>query len=116
MVLLRRPIVSLFVTGEGAEEVVRLGSGYLGWMALFYLWPAMTNGMQGFFRGMGKMYTTMLGTLIQAGIRTICVFLLAPVVGLNGIAFSCAIGWTCMLLFEIPYYFIICKRNPNMTR
>ena len=116
VVLLRRPIVSLFVTGEGAEEVVRLGSGYLGWMALFYLWPAMTNGMQGFFRGMGKMYTTMLGTLIQAGVRTICVFLLAPVVGLNGIAFSCAIGWTCMLLFEIPYYFIICKRNPNLTR
>jgi len=106
----RRPIVSMFVTGEGADEVIRLGSEYLGWMALFYLWPAMTNGMQGFFRGMGKMYTPMLGPFIQTGLRTLCVYLLAPVVGLNGVAFSCAIGWTGMLLFEIPYYFVICRR------
>jgi putative MATE family efflux protein len=111
VMLLRAPIVSLFVTGEGADEVVRLGSGYLSWMALFYLWPAMTNGMQGFFRGMGKMYTTMLGTFIQASVRTVCVFLLAPVVGLNGIAFSCAIGWSLMLLFEVPYYVITCKKH-----
>lgn len=109
--LLRGPIVSLFVTGEEGEEVIRLGSQYLAYMALFYLFPAMTNGMQGFFRGMGKMYTTMLGTLIQAGVRTLFVFLLAPGMGLIGVALSCAIGWSGMLLFEIPYYFIISKKK-----
>lgn len=109
--LLRKPIVSLFVTGDGAEQVIRMGAEYLGYMALFYLWPAMTNGVQGFFRGMGKMYTTMLGTFIQTAIRTICVFLLAPRFGIVGIAFSCAIGWSCMLLFEIPYYLITCKTH-----
>ena len=101
----RRPIVSLFVTGEDAQEVIRLGSQYLGYMAFFYLYPAMTNGMQGFFRGMGKMYTTMLGTFIQTSIRTICTYILAPHFGITGIAFSCAIGWSAMLLFEVPYYF-----------
>ena len=109
--LFRQPIVSMFVTGDGAAEVTRLGSEYLGYMAVFYLWPAMTNGMQGFYRGIGKMYTTMLGTFLQASIRTVCTYLLAPHWGISGIAFSCAIGWTAMLLFEVPYYFITCKKQ-----
>lgn len=109
--LLRRPLVSMFVTGEGSREVIRLGSEYLAWMSLFYLLPAMTNGVQGFFRGMGKMYTTMLGTFLQASIRTLGTFLLAPRLGITGIAFSCAIGWSVMLLFEVPYYFITCRRR-----
>lgn len=109
--LLRKPMVSLFVTGEGSGEVVRLGSGYLAWMALFYLLPTMTNGVQGFFRGMGKMKTTMLGTFLQASIRTVCTYLLISRLGINAIAFSCAIGWSAMLLFEVPYYFLTCKKQ-----
>ncbi len=109
--LLRSPIVSLFVEGEGSAEVIQLGSRYLSWMAVFYLWPAMTNGVQGFFRGMGMMKTTMVGTFLQASIRTVCVYHLAPRVGIVGIAFSCAIGWTVMLLFEVPYYFIVCRKR-----
>lgn len=109
--LFRTPMVSMFVTGQDAEEVIRLGSEYLSWMALFYLWPAMTNGVQGFFRGMGKMYTTMLGTFLQTAVRTICTFLLAPKLGITGVAFACAIGWTTMLLYEIPYYFITCRKR-----
>ncbi len=108
---LKTPIVSLFVDGEGAETVIALGSGYLSWMALFYLWPAMTNGFQGFFRGMGMMKTTMLGTFLQASIRTLFVYLLTPRVGLSGVAFACAAGWTVMLLFEIPYYFFTCRKR-----
>lgn len=109
--LFRRPLVSLFVTGAGSQEVIRLGSEYLRWMALFYLFPCMTNGVQGFFRGMGKMYTTMLATLLQASTRALCVWLLAPRVGITGVAFACATGWSLMLLFEVPYYFIICRKR-----
>lgn len=109
--LLRKPMVSMFVTGEGSEEVIALGSLYLFWMAAFYLFPAMTNGVQGFFRGMGKMYTTLLGTFLQASIRTVCTYLLVPRMGIVGIAFSCAIGWSVMLLFEVPYYFITCRKK-----
>ncbi|MDE7252574.1 MAG: MATE family efflux transporter [Acetatifactor sp.] len=103
--LFRMPIVSLFVLGKGAEEVIETGSQYLGLMAFFYLYPALTNGFQGFYRGMGKMYTTILGTAIQISIRTLATFLLAPQMGIVGIAYACAAGWTVMLLFEIPYYF-----------
>ena len=109
--LLRIPLVSLFVAGDGSDAVVSLGSQYLSWMALFYLLPAMTNGVQGFFRGMGKMYTTMLATFLQASLRTVCTYLLVPRLGLTAIAFSCAIGWCAMLLFEVPYYFFTVRRQ-----
>jgi len=111
VLLLRTPIVSLFVTGEGAAQVIGLGREYLGWMAVFYLFPAMTNGMQGFYRGMGKMYTTVIGTFLQAATRAVCAAFLAPKFGIVGIAFSCAIGWSLMLLFEVPYYVVTCKRK-----
>ena len=67
--LLRAPVVSLFVAGRGAAEIVTLGSQYLGYMALFYALPALTNAFQGFYRGMGKMTTTLIGTCLQAGLR-----------------------------------------------
>lgn len=109
--LLRRPLVALFVTGEGAAEVIALGSEYLGYMALFYALPALTNGFQGFYRGMGKMTTTLIGTCLQAGLRAVGAALLAPRIGLPGIAFSCAFGWAVMLLFEVPYYFYTCRKQ-----
>lgn len=107
--LLRRDILSLFVAGEGAADVIALGSTYLGCMAVFYALPALTNGFQGFYRGMGKMTTTLIGTCLQAGLRAAAAAVLAPRVGLPGIAFACAFGWCVMLAFEVPYYFWTCR-------
>ncbi len=100
--LFKEQIVSLFVTGENVQGVVQMGTEYLTWMALFYLWPAMTNGVQGFFRGMGKLKITLLGTSIQTGIRVLFTYLLAPKLGIVGIAFACMAGWSVMLLVEVP--------------
>ncbi len=65
VLLLRGPIVSLFVSSEDAAAIVAVGAQYLGAMAFFYIFPAFTNGFQGFYRGMGMMKMTLLGTFIQ---------------------------------------------------
>lgn len=101
---LKKPVMGLFVTGESAGRIVELGSRYLGTMALFYLFPAFTNGIQGYFRGMGNMNITLVCTFIQTSLRVIFTWLLAPVMGIYGVAFACAIGWSAMLLVEVPYY------------
>ncbi len=111
--LFRRPILSIFISGDGADEVVREGSKYLFFMAFFYLFPALTNGVQGFFRGMGKMMTTIFATFVQISIRTLCSYLLIPRIGIVGIALASAIGWSVMLLFEVPYYIITIRKQES---
>ena len=104
ILLFRKPLMGLFVTA-GNQGIIGLGSSYLGLMALFYIFPAFTNGIQGFFRGMGNMSITLLGTFVQTSLRVVFVYLLAPVMGMQGVAYACAVGWSVMLLVEIPYYF-----------
>lgn len=108
--LLKRPVISLFVSGEDST-VIFYGVEYLSTMAFFYIFPALTNGFQGFYRGMGKMYTTLAGTFIQTSVRTVMTFVLTPHFGIPGVAYACALGWSLMLLFEIPYYFITTKKK-----
>ncbi len=112
VLLLRRGIVGLFVTGENARAIILLGSQYLGTMAFFYIYPGFTNGFQGFYRGMGMMKMTLLGTFIQTSLRVIATWILVPRVGIYGVAFACAVGWSVMLMVEVPYYFYV-RRNKS---
>ena len=100
--LFRKQIVALFVSGEAAKDVIAAGSSYLSVMAFLYVLPGMTNGFQGFYRGMGRMKMTILGTTIQISFRALFTFLLAPKIGLKGIAYASGIGWSIMLLVEVP--------------
>ncbi len=101
---LSRPMMNLFVP-KGSTSVVDLGVTYLHFMAVFYILPAMTNGVQGYFRGMGQMKTTLIATTVQMIVRVLFSYILAPRFGITGIAFACLAGWTAMLIFEIPEYF-----------
>ncbi len=105
VLLFNRPIMSLFVSGEGADAVIQEGHLYLSTMAFFYIFPAFTNGIQGCFRGVGNMKVTLVSTFIQTSLRVVFTFLLVPHFGIHAIAYACAAGWSAMLLFEVPYYF-----------
>lgn len=101
--LLRRPLILLF--GEkGTEVMVELGCQYLGLMAFFYIMPALTNGLQGYFRGCGRMWVTFCATTLQIIARVGAAYLLVPKVGLSGVAWACLAGWVVMVLFEGPQY------------
>ncbi len=85
ILLFRRPIMGLFSSGESGG-MLELGVEYLGLMAFFYLLPAFTNGIQGFFRGMGNMKITLISTIIQISVRVVFVYLLVHAVGMTGVA------------------------------
>ena len=101
--LCRTPVMRLFAA-QDSERMVQMGVDYLTWMAFFYLLPGMTNGIQGYFRGMGEMKTTLVATAIQISVRTLVVYLLVPAVGLTAAAWACAIGWCCMLVYAYVRY------------
>lgn len=90
--------------GHNEKDVVAVGSGYLYWMVFFYFIPGITNIIQGYFRGMGKMKITLYSTIFQIGGRVIFVFILAPFWGIPGIAIASLLGWCCMFLYELPLF------------
>ena len=110
VVLIRRPVMELCV-GRGETAVIEQGAGYLGLMAFFYILPGLTNGIQGFYRGMGMMKMTLAGTALQTGLRVIFVYLLSGRMGIRSFAVSCAIGWCAMLLLEGLYYQAVMKKR-----
>lgn len=108
---LKEPIMKLFVSSENTN-MINIGVSYLTLMAFFYLLSGLTNGFQGFFRGMGNMKITLVSTLIQISFRVIFVFILVPRIGMPGVAYATLIGWALMLAYNIPYYFAFKRKNP----
>jgi len=94
-------LMNLFVPNEGSK-VIELGVIYLHLMAFFYILPAWTNGIQGYFRGMGQLKVTLISTFSQMLGRVTFAYLLAPRLGIVGIALSCFAGWVIMLAYEVP--------------
>ena len=113
--LVSTPVMHLFVS-DAENAVVGLGSNYLRTMAFFYLLPAMTNGLQGYIRGWGRMNVCLMATFLQIVGRVTSAYILVPRMGLEGIAYSCLIGWIVMLAYEVPYYLWLrgkldCRKN-----
>lgn len=107
---LKHPIMKLFVSSN-ETAMISLGVHYLSLMAFFYLLPSFTNGIQGFFRGMGNMKVTLVSTIIQISFRVIFVIVLVPKIGMEAVAYASLIGWLFMLAYEVPYYFRYKKKN-----
>ena len=108
---LRGPLVSLFVQPEDAATVVPIGMDYLSLMAWLYLLPAFNNCFQGYFRGTARFRVTVLATLLQVTLRCTFTWILAPIMGIRGIAAACGIGWICMLTMVVSYYFVLKSRG-----
>ena len=103
VLLVKEPVMRLFAA-QDSMQMVSMGVDYLTLMAFFYILPGITNGIQGYFRGMGEMKTTLVATFIQISIRALVVAVLVPRVGLNGAAWACAIGWSAMLCYTFTRY------------
>lgn len=105
-----RPFVTGFVGNEGLK-VVESGVDYLNIMAFLYILPGVTNVIQGYFRGLGRMKVTLNSTFTQIVGRVIAAYLMAPYWGLKGIAWACLVGWICMLAYELPLFMKTWKRE-----
>lgn len=97
--LLRDPVCRLLCPDQSAEMVL-MAVGYLGVKCWLFIMPCLTNALQGFFRGLGKMSLVLTFTVIQITIRSVLVFILVPRIGIVGEAWACCTGWSVMLILE----------------
>lgn len=98
---LARPLMMMFVKDE---EVIGHGVTYLHLISIMYLLPALTNGIQGFFRGIGDLKITLISSFVNMGVRVLAA---APLVlifglGIEALPFSYLAGWIGMLIAEVP--------------
>ena len=94
-------LMMLFVKDE---EVISHGVTYLHLISVMYILPAFTNGIQGFFRGIGDLKITLISSFINMGVRVLAA---APLVlimhlGIEALPFSYLAGWIGMLVAELP--------------
>ena len=99
--LLARPLVSLSTTDP---QVIDHGVRYLRLISFMYVLPALTNGVQGFFRGMGDLRITLISSIINMSLRVGVSFLLVIVfrLGMEALPLGCLAGWLAMLAVEVP--------------
>lgn len=100
---LSEPMMRLFTQDA---EVVAIGKTYLHLIAFMYILPAITNGIQGYFRGIGDLKITLISSMINMGARVAAA---APMIlvfhmGMEAIPWSYMIGWLVMIAFELPFY------------
>ena len=95
------PIIRLFAD---QPEVVELGVRFLRLVSLFYLMPALTNGVQGGLRGLGDLKITLNSSMLNmAGrVAAAAVFVLILHMDIEALPYSYAVGWVLMLLYEVP--------------
>lgn len=104
------PIIRLFAEDP---EVVDLGVRFLRLVSLFYLFPSATNGIQGGFRGIGKLQITLNSSLLNMGGRVAAAALLVLVfkMDIEALPWSYGVGWVCMLIYELPLLFRLMKNK-----
>ena len=95
------PIMLLFAD---KPEVVDLGVRFLRLVSLFYLMPAATNGIQGGFRGVERLQVTLNSSLLNMGgrVAAAALFVLLFQMDIEALPWSYAVGWACMLVYEVP--------------
>lgn len=102
LLLFANPVMNLFTHDA---ETILLGEQYLHLIAFMYIVPAATNGVQGYFRGMGDLKVTLWSSLINMGARVIaCVWLVFVCkMGITALPWAYLIGWIAMMLYELPF-------------
>ena len=102
LLFLANPLMRLFTQDE---MTVITGEQYLHLIAFLYMIPAVTNGVQGYFRGMGDLKITLWSSLINMGVRVaVCFFLVFGCkMGITALPWAYLAGWLAMMLYELPF-------------
>lgn len=100
--LLAGPMMQLFTSDP---DVLTIGTRYLHLIAFMYLLPAITNGVQGYFRGIGDLKVTLLSTTVNMCSRVAAAALLVfgRGMGMDAIPWSYLVGWVFMMIVELPF-------------
>ena len=96
------------------SDVIRHGVTYLRLISIMYLLPAATNGIQGYFRGIGDLKITLISSFVNMGVRVVVAAILVLTFSLQieALPYSYLAGWIGMLITELP---LLIRSYKNMN-
>ncbi|MGI6107154.1 MAG: MATE family efflux transporter [Lachnospiraceae bacterium] len=106
------PIMAFFTDDE---EVIAEGVRNLRLIAFMYPLPGITNGLQGYFRGIGDLKITLVSSIINMGVRagSLAVMVFGFGFGFEAVPFAYLSGWLVMIAFELPYLIRCLRTHAN---
>ena len=91
--LFNRMIIASFLGGNPSPDAFAAGTGYLSYIAWFFMLLGMKACVDGVLRGAGDMLVFTIGNLVNLTIRVSAAFGFAPVLGLKAVWIVMPIGW-----------------------
>ena len=96
------PLMHLF---SNDPVVCEHGVTYLKFISVVYVFPAITNGIQGYFRGIGDLKITLLSSFVNMSVRVVFAAILVFHFSLQieALPFAYLAGFIGMLITELPF-------------
>lgn len=114
-------LLNLFISTDESiadekQEIITKGISYLNIMIAIYILPCITNSIQAYFRGIGKLNIVFYSTTVQIIFRVTFAYLIIYLTNepLTGAAYATLIGWIAMITFELPFLIYYYKTNKNL--
>ncbi|WP_105204758.1 MATE family efflux transporter [Neobittarella massiliensis] len=92
-ILLREPLISLFISGQGAQAVIEAGSSYLVWTFGSSLFMALLFSAEGVLKGAGDVTFCMVIGFASILVKVAAAYVLSPRMGYQGLWATMVIGW-----------------------
>ena len=88
-----RPLIAVFLGGEGTGTALSTGAGYLKFMGWFFCLIGFKMAVDGVLRGAGDMKMFTIANLVNLSVRVIVAVTMAPRFGIAMVWFAVPIGW-----------------------
>jgi putative MATE family efflux protein len=98
-------LINLFLENpETSVDAIKIGSGFIRYLAPFYPILAIKLACDCVLRGAGAMKTFMAATFLDLSLRVILTYVLSPTMGYSGLYVAWAAGWTIASIFSLFVY------------
>ena len=102
--LFNGPVIASFLGGDMSPEAYAAGTGYLSFIAYFFLFIGLKAVTDGVLRGSGDVLVFTIANLVNLGIRVYAAFHFAPVWGVAAVWYAVPMGWIANYVISFSRY------------
>ena len=102
--LLNGPIITSFLGDGMSREAYGAGTGYLSFIAYFFVFIGMKACTDGVLRGSGDVLVFTIANLVNLTIRVYAAFHFAPIWGVAAVWYAVPMGWIANYAISFSRY------------